>query len=218
MKIHIITIFPESFEGFLKTSILKNSIDKNLIEINIYKLNDFSIKPSKRVDSKAYWTHGQVISAIPLQKAIFHVFDKVWKNIPIIYFTPSWDLLNQEKILDYYEKLKENDFIIICWHYEWIDQRIIDLYVDYKVSIWEYILTSWELASQIFIDWLNRLMPWVLWNKLSYEEESFSKKLNWKKEYPHYTRPEVFEWLKVPDILISWNHKEIEKWKFNNLS
>lgn len=217
MNFHIITIFPESFESYFQTSIMKKAIENNLFSINLYKLNDFSKNPTKRVDDKAYGMHWQVIEAEVLSEAIEFIFKKIWKKIPVLFFSPSWDLLNQEKVEYFYEKL-EKDCIIICWHYEWIDQRIIDLYVDFKISIWEYVLSSWELAASVFIDSFVRNIPEVLWNTLSLEEESFSKKFWRKKEYPVYTRPKVFKWLKVPEVLFSWNHKEIENWKKNNLS
>ncbi len=216
MKIHIITIFPESFDSFFSSSIISNAKDKWLFEVELYKLNDFSDNKFKRVDDKAYWMHWQVIKAEPISKAIEFIFNKIWKKIDVINMTPSWNLLNQEKVENYYKNLS-SDFIIICWHYEWIDKRIIDLYVDYNISIWEYVLTSWELSAMVFLDALLRHIPWVLWNKLSLEEDSFSKNLDRKKEYPVYTRPEKFMWKKVPSILLSWNHQEIEKWKKNNL-
>lgn len=217
MKIHIITIFPESFESYFSSSILKRAIENEKITIYFYKLNDFSIDNFKRVDWKAYGMHWQVLSPEPLSKAIEFIFSKIETKVPVIYMSPSWDLLNQEKLENYYEKLWE-EFIIICWHYEWIDQRIIDLYVDYTISIWEYVLTSWELAACVFVDSLSRNISWVLWNNLSLEEESFSKKFDRQKEYPVYTRPEVFMWKKVPDILLSGNHKKIEEWKLKNLT
>ncbi len=217
MKIHIITIFPESFSSYFSSSIMKKALDNNLFELNYYKLNDFSLDNFKRVDSKAYGMHWQVISAEPLSKSIEFVFEKAGKKIPVVFMTPSWDLLNQEKIEDYYDKLSE-EFIIICGHYEWIDQRIIDIYVDYCISIWEFVISSWELAAQVFIDSLVRNIFWVLWNNLSLEEESFSKKLNRQKEYPIYTKPEIFMWKIVPEILLSGNHKKIKEWKLNNLT
>ena len=218
MKFHIITIFPEAFDSFLKTSIIWNSIEKKLFEIRLYKLNDFSEKKFKHVDNKAYWMHWQVISPEPISKAINFIKNNIKNNnAPIIYMSPSWDLLNQEKVEKYYSKFNNKDIIIICWHYEWIDQRIIDKYVDYEISIWEYILTSWEIASQILIDSLVRNITWVLWNKQSLEEESFSKFFDRQKEHPVYTRPYKFEWIEVPKVLISWNHLEIEKWKHKNL-
>ncbi len=215
MKIHIITIFPESFDSYLNTSILNKAIKDKKVKILFYKLNDFSITKTKRVDTKSYGWHWQIISREPLSKAIEHIFNVVWKKLKVIYFSPSWDLLNQEKI-EKYLTLLDDEFIIICGHYEWIDQRIIDLYVDFVISIWEYVLTSWELASLVFIDSITRLIPWVI-KKISIEEESFSKKLNRKKEYPQYTKPEIFKDIKVPSVLLSWNHIEIQKWKENNL-
>ena len=217
MKIHVITIFPESFKSYFSSSIIWNARKKWLFNIELYKLNDFSTDKFKRVDNKAYWMHWQVISPEPLSKAIEYIFDKVWSKIPVIYMSPSWDLLTQEKIENYYEKLWD-EFIILCGHYEWIDQRIIDIYVDYEISIWEYILSSWELSASVFLDTLLRHIPWVLWNNESLIEDSFSKIFDRQKEYPIYTRPEEFKWKKVPEILLSWNHKEIDKWKKDNLS
>lgn len=217
MKIHVITIFPESFNSFLNTSIIWNAYNKKLFDINFYKLNNFSTKKTKRVDEKAYWMAWQVISPEPLSKSIEYIFNKVWKKIPIIFFSPSWKLLNQEKIENDYKKFNNNEFIIICWHYEWIDERILEIYNIEKISIWEYVLTSWELASQVYLDALIRHIPNVLGNKKSLDFDSFSKKFNRQKEYPIYTRPKIFMWKKVPEILLSWNHKKIENWKINNL-
>ncbi len=216
MNFHIITIFKESFNEFIKTSIIWKSLKNNLFNIEIYKLNDFSEKKFKHIDDKAYWMHWQVISPEPLSKAITFVKKKIkWESI-IIYMSPSWILLNQEKIEKYYQDFKNKNIIIICGHYEWIDQRIIDKYVDFEISIWEYILTSWELSAQVFIDSLVRHIPNVLWNSQSLEEESFSKFFDRQKEHPIYTRPKVFETMKVPEVLISGNHQKIEIWKQNN--
>jgi len=216
MKVHIITIFPESFESYFSSSIIWRAKDKGLFDIELYKLNDFSSDKFKRVDEKAYWMHGQVLSPEPLEKSIEFIIHKIWTKVPVIYMSPSWDLLTQEKVENYYEKLKW-EFIIICGHYEWIDQRIIDMYVDYSISIWEYVLSSWELSASVFLDSLIRHIPGVLWNIDSLEEDSFSKNFNRQKEYPVYTRPEDFKWKKVPSVLISWNHKDIDLWKKDNL-
>lgn len=219
MKIHIITIFPDAFTSFLETSMLWKAIQKQLVDIRLYKLSDFSEKNFGHVDDNAYGMHGQVISPEPLWKAIEHVFEKVWKQIPVIYMTPSGELLNQEKTEKAYIQLaqKNKEFMIICGHYEGIDQRIIDMYVDEQVSIWEYVLTSWEIAAQVYIDSLIRHIPWVLWNTKSLEEDSFSEKFDRQKEYPVYTRPQLYKDKKVPDVLLSWDPKKIEEWKQNNL-
>lgn len=216
MKIHIITIFPESFESYFKASIIWNAIKKGLFEPIFYCLNDFSTDNHRRVDDKAYGMHGQVLSPEPLSKAIEHIFKKVSKKIPVVYMSPAWKLLDQESIEGYNLELS-NEFIIICGHYEGIDQRIIDKYVNLEISIWEYVISSWELSTMVFIDSLIRHIPWVLWNKQSLEEDSFSIKFDRQKEHSVYTRPKEFLWLSVPDILLSWNHSEIEKWKKFNL-
>lgn len=215
MKFHIITIFPESFESFLSSSIIGRAKEKWLFEICFYKLNDFSTKNFKQVDDKAFGMHGQVLSPEPLAKAIEHIFKKLWKKIPVICMSPSGEILKQETV----EKLSEDisEYIIICGHYEGIDERIIELFVDYKISIGEYVLSGGELAAQVLVDALVRHIPDVLGNPQSLEEESFSVKLDRQKEYPVYTRPAEFRWLNVPDVLTSWNHAAIEQWKLDNL-
>lgn len=215
MKFHIISIFPEAFTSFLETSIIGKAREKWLLEVQLYKLNEFAKDTSGHVDDKAYGMHGQVLSPVPLSRAIKHIFGLTGNKIPVIYMTPSGQKLDQELSENFSQKIKE--CIIICGHYEWIDQRIIDLYVDYEVSIWDYILTGGEIASQVLIDSIIRLKNWVLWNEISHKEESFSKLLGRQKEYPVYTRPANFEWREVPEILTWGNHKLIELWKHNNL-
>lgn len=214
MKFHIITIFPEAFTSFLETSIVWKAKQKGLFEIKLYKLNEFAKDSCGHVDDKAYGMHGQVLSPVPLSRAIEHIFENTGK-IPVIYMTPSGQNLQQELIENLSSSLKE--CIIICGHYEWIDQRIIDLYVDYEISVGEYILTGWELPAQILMDSIIRLIPQAIGSSISHEEESFSKKLDRQKEYPIYTRPQIFEGKEVPEVLLSGNHKKIEKWKFDNL-
>lgn len=216
MKIfHIITIFPGAFSSFLKTSMISRAKKNKLFEEYLYDLWDFSNDRFRRVDDKAYGMHGQVLSPQPLSNAIEHIFEKVWKKIPVVYMSPSWKILTQKLVEKMYTGIKES--IIICGHYEWIDQRIVDKYVDYEVSIGKYVLTWWELAAQVYMDSIIRHIPWVLGNTQSLKEESFSAKLWWKKEYPVYTRPEEFLWIQVPKVLLSGNHKEIEKWKYTHL-
>lgn len=216
MKFHIVTIFPEAFDSYFSSSILWNAQEKWLFSVDFYKINDFSEKKFKHIDDKAYWMHGQVISPEPLAKALDFIIDKIGKKVPVVYMTPSGELMNQQKVEEYTQSFW-NEIIIICGHYEWIDQRIRDLYVDYEISIGEYVLSSGELSAMVFIDAFVRHIPWVLWNPESLEEESFSQKLGRQKEYPVYTRPKEFRWLQVPDVLTSGNHSEIEKWKKNNL-
>ncbi len=214
MKFHIVTIFPEAFTSFLETSIIWKAREKWLLQVELYKLNEFAKDTSWHVDDKAFWMHGQVLWAIPLSRAIEFIFEANGK-MPVIYMSPSWNLLKQELCETLSGTLSE--CIIICGHYEWIDQRIIDMFVDYEISIWEYILTGWEIAAQVLIDSLIRLKPNVLGSSISHEEESFSVKLGRQKEYPVYTRPQEFRGQRVPDILISGDHKKIDIWKTDNI-
>lgn len=215
MKFHILTLFPESFTSFLESSIIWRAKEKWLFEIELYKLSQFSDKKYGQVDDKAYGMHGQVMSPKPLALGIEYIFERLWKKIPVIYMTPSGTLLHQKFVETL--SIQQAEYIILCGHYEGIDQRIIELFVDYEISIWEYILSGWEIASQVLIDALVRHIPDVLWNQQSLEEESFSEKLDRQKEYPVYTRPADFRWHIVPEILRSGNHSEIEKWKYTNL-
>lgn len=130
--------------------------------------------------------------------------------------TPRGQKLSQEWAEKFSDK-KYGDILIICGHYEGIDERVIEKYVDYELSIGEYILSGGELGAQVFIDVLLRHIPGVLGNPQSLEEESFSQKLERKKEYPIYTRPEIWENLSVPEVLRSGDHKKIEEWKRKNL-
>lgn len=214
MKFHIITIFPEAFSSFLSTSIIWKAVEKWALSVELYKLNEFAKDSSWHVDAKAFGMHGQVLSPIPLSRAIESIFASQGK-LPVIYMSPSGKILEQELCENLSKNL--NECIIICGHYEWIDQRIIDLYVDHEISIWNYVLTGWEIASQVLIESIIRLVPDVLGNNISHEEESFSRSLSRQKEYPVYTRPREFSGLNVPSVLVSGNHKEIEKWKKNNL-
>ena len=216
MKIHIISMFPESFESYFSSSIMGRAIEQKAFEILFYKLSDFSDKNFGHIDSKAYGMHGQVISPEPLSKAIEHVFATVWTQVPILYMSPRWELLTQQKIEADVERLSE--CIILCGHYEWIDERIIKHYNVELISIGEYVLSSGELAAMVYVDAFVRHLPWVLGNPVSLEEESFSKKLNRQKEYPVYTRPEKFLWHSVPAVLLSGHHEKIQQWKIDNLN
>lgn len=213
MKIHIITLFPESLQWYLNSSILKKAQEKGLFEYNLYNLADWSVKNTRRVDDRPFGGGaGTIITIEPLTNCLRSIQQKEGE-IPIFYMSPKGELLNQKK-MNFFSKF--SDMIIICGHYEWIDARIFELFTISEISIGEYVLSSWELGAMVFIDGIVRLIDGVI-SKESLEEESFSEKLQWKKEYPQYSRPQIFEGKEVPSVLVSWDHTAIQQWKQNSL-
>ena len=203
MKIDVLTLFPEMFEP-LKTSIIGKAIEKNIIEINLINIRDFSKDKHKKVDDTPYGGGaGMVIRPDVVYDAYKSVYDK---NAKVIYLSPQGKVLDQKKV----ENLSsENHLILLCGHYEGIDQRVLDEIVDEEISIGDYVLTGGELPAMVVIDTVSRYIEGVI-NKESTNEESFSNGL---LEYPQYTRPEEFLGKKVPDILISGHHENINKWR-----
>ena len=204
MKFDCLTLFPEMFEA-LNQSIIGRAKEKNLIEINLINIRDFSKDKHKKVDDTPYGGGaGMVIRPDVVLDSYNSIKEK--KNAKVIYMSPQGKVLNQQVI----ENLsKEQHLIILCGHYEGIDQRAIDKIVDEEISIGNYVLTGGEIPAMVLIDSVSRYIDGII-NKESIEEESFSNGL---LEYPQYTRPELFENEKVPDVLISGHHKNIEDWR-----
>ncbi len=212
MKFTVLTLFPEMFASFMSESILSRALDKNLIEIQFLNIRDYSKNKHKKVDDIPYGGGaGMLMACQPLFDCIEEAKNKAKKRHLVIYFTPQGKKLTQIKVERFAEKYDE--IILLCGHYEGIDQRVIDTLVDLEISIGDFVLTGGEIPATLFIDAVSRLIPGILGKKESHEEESFSKKLGRKKEYPHYTRPENFRGLKVPEVLLSGDHKKIEEWR-----
>ena len=201
----IITIFPEFFESPLKSSLLGKSVSSGIIKIEIIDLKSFAEDKFYRVDDYPYGGgSGMVLKPEPLFKAIKSGTDKKTK---IVLTTPSGILMTHNVV----KKLsKEESLCIICGHFEGVDQRVIDRFVDYEISIGDYILSGGEYAALVIIDSIARHQPGFMSNPDSLNEESFESGL---LEYPHYTRPAEIEGIKVPDILISGNHGKIKEWR-----
>lgn len=203
MKFDVLTLFPESFEP-IKQSILGRALEKNLISLNLINIRDFSKDKHKKVDDTPYGGGaGMVIRPDVVYDAYKSIKDE---NAKVIYMSPQGNVLNQKKV----ESLsKEKHLILLCGHYEGIDQRVIDEIVDEEISIGDYVLTGGEIPAMVLIDSVSRYVEGVL-TKESIKEESFSNNL---LEYPQYTRPETFLDKKVPEVLLSGHHKNIRKWR-----
>ncbi|HBF5316493.1 TPA: tRNA (guanosine(37)-N1)-methyltransferase TrmD [Clostridioides difficile] len=209
MRFHIMTLFPEIFNSYMDESIMKRAVEKGIIEVYIYNIRDFSNNKHKKVDDYPFGGGaGMVMTPQPIYDTYKHIITTHNINNPsVIYLTPKGKVYNQS--IAKQMSLKE-DIILLCGHYEGIDERIIDLIVTDEISIGDYVLTGGELPALIMIDSISRLIPGVLNQEESFEEESFKDNL---LEYPHYTRPRDFEGLKVPEVLLSGNHKKIDEWR-----
>ena len=203
MKFDILTLFPEMFEP-IKTSIIGKAAEKGIIDINLINIRDFSEDKHKKVDDTPYGGGAGMVMKPDVVYSAYNSIDD--KNAKVIYMSPQGKTLNQKKVE---ELSKENHLIILCGHYEGIDQRVLDKIVDEEISIGDYVLTGGEIPAMVLIDSVSRYIDGVISNE-SVSEESFSNGL---LEYPQYTRPEVFMGEKVPDVLISGHHENINKWR-----
>ena len=203
----VLTLYPELFPGPLGKSLSGKALKKGIWSLNIYDLKEYGLGPHKSVDEKpSGGGPGMVLRADVIDTAINDCFKK---DRPLIYFSPKGKPLNQDTI----EKFSSTKGVsIICGHFEGIDQRIIDLHDIEEISIGDYILSGGEIATIVFLDSLVRLLPDVLGNNNSKKIESFTDGL---LEYPQYTKPNEFKGMKIPDILLSGNHKAIKEWQEN---
>ncbi len=203
MQFNVLTLFPEMFE-ICKTSILGKAQEKNLINLNLVNIRDFSENKHKKVDDTPY---GGGAGMVMMPDVVYRAYKSVkTEKSKVIYMSPQGKQLTQAKVQ---ELAKEENLILLCGHYEGIDQRVLDKIVDEEISIGDYVLTGGELPAMVLIDCVSRYVEGVLADD-SIKEESFSQVL---LEYPQYTRPEEFEGIKVPQILLSGHHENIEKWR-----
>ena len=204
MKIDILTLFPDSFAP-LKESIIGRAVTTGKFELNIIDIREFSLDKHKRCDDEIFGGgDGLLLAPQPL----FDCIESVKKaNSHIIYMSPKGSTFSQNKAK---ELAKFEHLIIICGHYEGIDQRVIDTFVDEEISIGDYVLTGGELPSMVVVDTVARLIPGVLHSENSAKDDSFENNL---LEYPQYTRPAEFRGMKVPEVLLSGNHAQIAKWR-----
>lgn len=208
MKIQIITLFPEMFEGVLNSSMLWKAQKNDLVEFSLVNLRDFGLGPRRQVDDIPYGGgDGMVLKPEPLFAAI----EKAKEDDPdaqVLLMTPRGESFTQELAREF--AATEAGLIIVCGRYEGYDERVTTI-VDKQISVGNFVLTGGELPAMVITDAVTRLIPGVLGGETSAELESFSRA--GVREHPHYTRPEEFRGLKVPDVLLSGNHAEIERWR-----
>lgn len=207
MIIDVVSLFPKMFENVLSTSIIAKALQQEALTINLIDLRDFAFNKNRQVDDYPYGgDSGMIIKPEPL----FEASDFLqWNDIPVIYFTPQGRVLDQDIIKEYLDKPR---IAIICGHYKELDQRVRDNIVTDEISIGDYILSGGELPAMVFIDALARLHDGVINDITSALHDSFEDGL---LGVPQYTRPAEYRGLKVPDVLLQGNHKEISKWQEN---
>jgi len=211
MKIQVITLFPEMFEGVFGSSMLWKAQKEKLVEYSLINLRDFGLGPRKQVDDIPYGGgDGMVLMAEPLFAAIDHA-KKIDPDAQVLLMTPRGYTFDQEMAREF--AATQAGLIIVCGRYEGYDERITTV-INKELSVGDYVLTGGELPAMIIADAVTRLIPGVLGGAASAELESFSE--NGVREHPHYTRPEEVRGLKVPDVLLSGHHAEIKKWRDKN--
>ena len=205
MKFDILTLFPEMFDA-IKLSILGRAQKSGAIDICVHNIRDFSKDNNKRCDDYSYGGGaGMVMTPQPLFDCIKSVKTK---NSYVVFASPRGKVLNQQKVEELANMGK--DLVIVCGHYEGVDERVVELCVDEEISLGDFVLTGGEIAAMAIVDAVARYVPGVLGNNSTTEEESFANGL---LEYPQYTRPSVFEGLAVPQVLLDGDHQKVAKWR-----
>ena len=208
MNFHILTLFPEMIRDGFETSITGRAVEKGLLSLETVNIRDFSVNKHNRVDDTPYGGGmGMLLMAEPIADCFEHVCELAGRRPHLIYMSPQGKTLTQQRA----RELAEYDSLaILCGHYEGVDERVLEEYVDEEISIGDYVLTGGELPALVLADAVSRMVPGVLSSDECFEEEShFSGLL----EYPHYTKPAVWRGKPVPEVLLSGHHGNIEKWR-----
>lgn len=208
MNFHILTLFPDMVEQGLNTSIIGRAVEKGTLSIETVNIRDYTIEKHKKVDDYPYGGGaGMVMQAQPIYDAYLAVVEKIGYRPRCIYLTPQGSLFCQQTAK---ELAKEKDVILLCGHYEGIDERVLEEIVTDYISIGDYVLTGGELPAMVMVDAISRMVPGVLSNQESGETESLEGNL---LEYPQYSRPETWNGKSVPSILLSGNHQKVDEWR-----
>ncbi len=208
MHYEVLTLFPELLENYFNTSIIGRARANGSFTLNTNDIRAYTKDKHRRVDDSPYGGgFGLVMQCQPIVDCIRDVKKRLTGSVRTIYFSPQGKVFTQNKAK---ELLKYDNLILLCGHYEGIDERVIELEIDEEISIGDYVLTGGEIAAEIVVDATSRMLDGVLKDPECYEKESLSEGL---LEYPQYTRPRVFEGLEVPEVLVNGNHAEIKKWQ-----
>lgn len=221
MNISFISLFPEIFDSFISTSLIKKAIQDGIIACNIVNPRDFVFDKHKQVDDEPYgWWAGLVLMAQPIIDCVKHIVNSIPDNktFKILMMCPSESVFDQAVAHD----LATVDHILfLCWRYEWFDHRVQlrcerEFWEEFmKISIGKFVTLGWEIPAMVVTESIVRLIPWVIWEAMSWMRESYRPELWWENiEHPHYTRPQEVEWFTVPSVLLSWNHAEIDSWRW----
>lgn len=208
MRIDLITLFPEMCESVLSESIIGRARRSGAIEINCHQLRDFAFDKHRRVDDSTYGGGmGMLMLAEPIALCFEHICEEVGEKPHFIYLSPKGKVLTQQKLK---ELSAHENICLLCGHYEGVDQRVLDMYVDEEISIGDYVLTGGELPALVLADSLARLQPGVLSDDECFEMESHYDGL---LEYPQYTKPKVWRGVDIPEVLFTGHHENIRKWR-----
>ena len=205
MRFHILTLFPDMVEQGLHTSIIGRAVEKGLLTIEAVNIRDYTLDKHKKVDDYPYG--GMVMQAQPIYDAYLSIVEKIGYRPRTIYLTPQGPLFTQQAAKEF---ALEEDVILLCGHYEGVDERVLEEIVTDYISIGDYVLTGGELPAMVLVDAISRMVPGVLKNQESGETESLEGNL---LEYPQYSRPEVWREKAVPPILLSGNHQKVDEWR-----
>ena len=214
MRFDVITLFPSIFDSFLEQGVNRRAFESGLMQVKLWNLRDFALGTYKRVDDRPYGGGaGMVMMPEPLLKALTSIREDRREDrleCPLIFFTPGGKPLKHDFIQAWGS---ERGAILLCGRYEGVDQRFIDLYVDMQISIGDFVLSGGEIPAMAFLDSIARLQPGVLNTQESHQFDSFNNTIDGLLDCPHYTRPELWEGLAVPDDLMSGHHEKIQLWR-----
>lgn len=208
IRFDVLTLFPDMFRAVLGDSIINRAVEKGIIELNFIDIRDFTENKHRKVDDYPYSGGGGMLMAA---QPIYDAYQSIAKDLDYkpftVYMSPQGKVFNQKMAV---ELAEYKHIVILCGHYEGVDQRVLDMIADAEISLGDFVLTGGEIPAMAVIDAVSRMIPGVLANENSYSDEShFSGLL----EYPQYTRPEEFMGVKIPEVLISGHHANINKWK-----